>query len=263
MFEHLHAAMKEHALAAHPAPACGAVFGAADAARYRPVEDAADPSRLGFRLDPDTPGLAPGGDGPLQAVVVSHPDPSGGERVDPLLLTPSEPQMITQEGFAVPFGVVPCTGTMALDPFWFGDQCPIPPLVGRPFRHGVTDCYAIIRDWYRLERNVVLPEFPRDWNWWTVEGGRDLYEHGFGKAGFRRATEEELGQGDVVLFRIKAKVPNHGAVLLNSGWMIHHPAYLTPYDPFRISRMEQLDRWRRFASHWLRYEGAPQGSARA
>lgn len=259
MFESLHAAMKEHALAAHPRPACGAVFGNGDDAAYRPVDDAADPSRAGFRLDPEAPGLAAGDGGPLRAVVVSHPDPGGGDEIDPLLLTPSEPEMVTQEAFAVPFGVVPCTGARALDPFWFGDQCPIPPLLGRPFRHGVTDCYAIIRDWYRLERNIVLPEFPRDWGWWSE--GKDLYEDGFAKAGFREATAEELGVGDVVLFRIKAKVPNHGGVLLSNGLMIHHPAYLRPYDPLRVSGTDALARWRRFASHWLRYEGVAAGAA--
>ena len=35
------------------------------------------------------------------------------------------------------------------------------PLVGRPFHHGTLDCYGLMRDWYRLEWGLELPDFPR------------------------------------------------------------------------------------------------------
>ena len=125
--------------------------------------------------------------------------------------------------------------------------------MGRGFRHGVTDCYSLIRDYYRLERDVVLPEFPRDWEWWCNE--QDLYRDGFGKAGFERLVDVDLRPGDVFLAQIRSGVPNHGGVYLGDGLALHHLAARLPVDATRLSRREPIDRWMKFISHWLRYTG--------
>ena len=52
-----------------------------------------------------------------------------------------------------------------------------------------------------------------------------------------------------------SRVPNHVAVLLDGGWMLHHPASVRPYDIMRVSYREPLARWKRHVTHWLRYEG--------
>ena len=158
---------------------------------------------------------------------------------------------------ALPFGVVVCDGEQYYKPFWFGDQCPVPPLLRRPFRHGVTDCYSLIRDWYRVERNILLPEFPRDWNWWLVKG-RDMYLKGFREAGFRVVDRALPRVGDGILFRIRSDTPNHAAVVVDDRFMLHHPSSTTPYDPLRVSHRQILDRrWKRFITHWVRHESEP------
>ena len=60
---------------------------------------------------------------------------------------------------------------------------------------------------------------------------------------------------DAVLFRMRSKVPNHAAVLLDDGWMLHHPASMRPYDVMRVSYREPLARWKRHITQWVRYEG--------
>lgn len=254
LFEGLDEATEAHALEAFPGEAVGAVFGSRDRPAYRPVEEVADGSRAGFRVEAAALRRMEEAHGALLALVHTRSSTRGeGKDADPRLFIPSPAEMRTQAALAVPFGVVVCNRSRCVDRFWFGDQCPTLPLVGRPFRYGVTDCYSLIRDWYRTQRGVLLPDYPREWNFWVE--GLDMYGAGFGEAGFRRIDPADAGEGDSVLFRIRSRVPNHAAVLLGGGWMLHHTASRLPYDVMWLSNREPLDRWERFASHWLRYEG--------
>lgn len=93
------------------------------------------------------------------------------------------------------------------------------PLIGRRFQHGVLDCYAIIRDWYAQERGVQLPDFDRRDDWWHK--GENLYLENFARAGFVEHTGP-LSHGDVLLMQIQSPVPNHGAIWLEGGMILHH-----------------------------------------
>ena len=262
MFEGLRGAMETHARDAFPGEAFGAVFGSRDRPAYRPVDDVADNSRAGFRIEEAVLRRMEEIHGPLLAIVHTRSSTVARNRdVDRLLSIPSASEMRAQASLAVPFGVVVCDRSRCIDRFWFGDQCPVLPPLGRPFRHGVTDCYSLIRDFYRKTRDVLLPDYPRDWNWWIQ--GLDLYRAGFEEAGFRPVDPADADQADAVLFRMRSKVPNHAAVLLDGGWMLHHPASIHPYDTLRTSRSEPLARWKRHVTHWLRYEGqadSPRGA---
>ena len=256
MFESLFGTMEAHARDAFPGEASGAVFGSQDRPAYHPVDDVADNSRAGFRIEEAVLRRMEEVHGPLLAIVHTRSSTADeGQDADPLLSIPSAAEMRAQMSLAVPFGVVVCERSRCIDGFWFGDQCPTLPLLGRPFRHGVTDCYSLIRDFYRLERNVLLPDYPRDWNWWLQ--GLDLYRAGFEEAGFRPLDPEDADQADAVLFQMRSKVPNHAAVLLDGGWMLHHPASVRPCDIMRVSYREPLARWKRHVVQWVRYEGRP------
>lgn len=249
MFEALRGAIAEHALALWPGEGCGAVLG--DGGAYLPVDGVPDVSRAGFRVDAGALGRLAERHGPLRALVHTRAVPAEGE-YDTLASIPSAAEMRAQEALQVPFGVAVSDGARVVDRFWFGDQCPVEPLLGRPFRHGVSDCYTLIRDWHRREHGAVLPVFPRDWNWWL--DGLDLYTEGFGKAGFRAVARDELAAGDTILFRMRSKVPNHGGVFLGDGWLVHHPGSVKPYDFMRVSHRVELERWERHATHWLRFD---------
>jgi proteasome lid subunit RPN8/RPN11 len=103
----------------------------------------------------------------------------------------------------------------------------IAPLVGRPFAHGVMDCYAIVKDWYKQERQIELPNFKRADDWWE-DGTSDLYTQGFPVAGFERVghTIEDciLEIGDVLLMQVRSKnlVPNHAAIYIGDSMILHH-----------------------------------------
>jgi cell wall-associated NlpC family hydrolase len=112
----------------------------------------------------------------------------------------------------------------------------------------VTDCYSLVRDWFRVERGVTLPEFPRDDDWW--DAGQDLYSANFESAGFRRITvaEEDLQVGDCFLCRFRSPVINHAGIYVGDGLILHHlSGHISGHSPLNI--------WRRTIESWVRYEG--------
>jgi cell wall-associated NlpC family hydrolase len=129
--------------------------------------------------------------------------------------------------------------------FWFGDEVPTPDLYGRQFRHGVTDCYGLVRDYYRVTYGILIKNYPRDDEWWN-HGGNLLLDY-FADAGFYRIDAVDK-PGDVVLAEVLSKVPNHCGVHVGNGELLHH---LTD----RPSRIDQLGHWMKFVRMSLRYEG--------
>lgn len=228
MFEHLYPDIKAHAAEEYPSEACGVIV---SNAYVRCVNTHPEPEKA-FRLE-DKWLLALG----IQAIVHSHPDGPDW---------PSEQDMKQQMSTALPWAIVLVEKGFARDPFWFGDQVPVAPLIGRTFRHGVHDCYAGVRDYFRLSRDVVLPDLPRECDWW-YKGGNILNEN-FEKFGFRRIDSGEMQEGDCVMASILCPgITNHSGVYVGNGLVFHHM-----YN--RLSREEPLGPWMKYVTHFLRYE---------
>lgn len=235
-------AIKLHAIEMYPAESCGAVTPdgyvrlankAADPTKEFDCADAVEELRQQDRL---------------LAVVHSHPDGPAA---------PSAADIAGQDAFALPWGLTATDGKYATEPVFWGDQVPMPPLEGRPFRHGPSgtdgagDCYALVRDWFRSQRGITLMEQPREWEWWLGKGGPemgDLYMRDFAKAGFVMADPALPEIGDVVLFQLQSPVANHAAVYVGEGLLLHHLQG-------RLSRKEPFGRWSKFMRAWLRYAG--------
>lgn len=179
----------------------------------------------------------------LLAIVHSHPD------YPPC---PSESDMLGQIASGVPWGIVATDGTDATELVWFGDQVDAPPIVGRGFIHGVTDCYALIRDYYKQELGITLVEFPRSWEWWL--NGKNLYLSGIQPAGFKVIDQSDAMPGDMWIAQVNSPVPNHGGILLDKGLALHHPSSRKPVDPSFLSRREPIGRWLPHIVTWLRHE---------
>lgn len=239
MFDEHADRIRADAVAAYPNEAVFLLSADGDCRR---VNNCADDPTSTFRVSKRE--MARGRAAGLAAVVHSHPDYPA---------CPSAADMRGQLSTAVPWGVVATDGQSATSITWWGEGVPVPELVGRPFVHGVTDCYSAIRDWFRSERDTVLPEFPRDWEWWNNEG--DLYRDGFAAAGFTRIDTKDALPGDVWLCQLRSPVPNHGGVLLERGLCLHHPSARLPVEPAFLSRIEPINRWLPHITHVLRYTG--------
>lgn len=234
--------LRRHAIAAYPEECVGVIL---QDGRYRALQNIHPEPRIGARPDPHIIARLMSGNR-IRAYCHSHPD--GPD-------CPSEQDMRGQQAMAVPWIIVSANATATMPPFVFGDQVVNPdPLVGREFRHGVQDCYGTIRAWGRAERGIMLPDFPRQWEWWIdgVAGSKDLYRRHFADAGFRQIDPSDSKIGDVWLAAVRYPVPNHAGVYIGEGLTLHHPASRLAYDPQRLSRREPVARWVPMITHWLR-----------
>lgn len=121
------------------------------------------------------------------------------------------------------------------------------PLLGRPFAHGVLDCYSLCRDYYRETCGLILPDFPRAKYWWELPG-QNLYLDHFREAGFFEIDERDLREHDGILMQAGADRPNHAAIYIGDQRIIQHV----------LGRLSSRDVWggwwRKNATHFLRHE---------
>lgn len=236
MFDHLIAQMRKHAADEYPREACGIVVND----HYHRCSNIASDPEAEFRIDPQET-LRLTQSSPLQAVFHSHP---GGIPV------PSASDMRGQITSRVPWAIcVSGPEDRASQPFWFGDQAPQAPIIGRGFRHGVTDCYSLVRDWRRSVGWIVPPDFPRDWEWWNK--GQNLYMDLYKQAGFHEVQVPK--KGDMCLIQIRGKVC-HAGLFVDEGMLLHHLSSRQPYDPTMLSKREPIIRWQPHIVKWLRHE---------
>lgn len=94
---------------------------------------------------------------------------------------------------------------------------PIPPLLGREFKHGELDCYTIFRDCYMLA-GVNLPDFEREDKWWWHD--QNLYLDNLEANGFYKVETPEIG--DIILMQIQSDVPNHVGIYVGNQMILHH-----------------------------------------
>lgn len=117
------------------------------------------------------------------------------------------------------------------------------PLVGRPFVHGVLDCYTLVRDYY-ASLGIELPDYEREEEWW-LRGG-DLYRAHFAEAGFV-AVAGPPKVHDGLLMQVASPVPNHAAVMVEPGIILQHcHGRLSSRDVYG-------GYWRKVTTHVLRH----------
>ena len=177
-------------------------------------------------------------------IALYHSHPSGPP-------FPSEADLTLASHLACPCFIIALSPEAAPEIIAYGPPQPLD-LAHRIFRHGVTDCYGLIRDYYHEIYGVTLPDQPRKWGWWDT--GDDFYQDQFAAFGFDRLPPETPPQkGDIFVAQMRASVPNHGGIYLGDGLILHHPAGHAPLDHGRLARTEPLQRYRPFIVFWLRY----------
>lgn len=231
-----------HALEVYPQECCGVIAGG-DYVRCRNV--AAMPTRNFELCAEDYADAEDHGD--ISVVVHSHPGASA---------QPSEADLTACEASGLPWVIVSLgaqvDGSVAIEDWCeFSPSGYSAPLIGCPFSHGTNDCYGLIRRYYQQTHGVILPDFYRPADWWN-DGHSDLYAAGFPEAGFSALPQgQPSAPGDVLLMRIRSRnnVPNHAAVYLGGGWILHH-CY------GQLSRRDQLARYQPYVTHTLRHREA-------
>ena len=255
----LEAVIAAAAVECYPNESCGVVLAVKDGGyRFLPCENQAENPATSFEINPDKI-LEWQKAGLLLAVVHSHPPPSPA--------CPSMPDMTAQAAMAVPWGIVPVHEDGADKLFWFGDQVPRPHLgkgveglVGLSYRHGVTDCYSLIRDYYREVWGISLPDQPRGWG---AKGPGvneyDWYSLLHRKFGFEDVAMADAKIGDSLLLQVQCEFVNHAAVIVGDGLLLHHPGGVMAWDEARLSKRDTIARWLPYISKVLRHKALADG----
>lgn len=197
-------AIKAHAEAEYPRECCGLIIAKGRKELYVPCRNLAEGAKEQFRMSAEDWASAED-QGKVLAVVHSHPDHAP---------YPSEADRVACEETGLPWVIVSVREGKFEHVHQFAPSGYKAPLLGRPFFHGVLDCYSMIRDVYQREFGIDLLEREREDNWWNA--GKDYYMEHFEEAGFRKLQpNEEIKVGDVILMAVHAKVANHAGVYLD------------------------------------------------
>ena len=211
-----------HAKSEDPKESCGLLLNVRGKERYYPCNNLSLTNNQCFILDPEDYVKADNL-GEITAIIHSHP-------VTPP--TPSQADKIACEHSNLPWYIVnPKTEQWAsLSPTGYKA-----PLIGRQWVWGVTDCWSLVRDYYKEEKNIELIDYER---LMLPEEfiQKPLFEKYAERTGFRElAKEEKLETGDVLLMSILHPTLNHVAIFLGD-MVLHHLAD-------RLSCREPYSEW--------------------
>lgn len=118
------------------------------------------------------------------------------------------------------------------------------PLVGRPYAYGVFDCFTILRDYYKTEFNIELPDCARIEDPWDTDP--DFCYHRALACGFER-TGGQPKKGDIFLIQTGTEGADHVAVYIGDDKILHHMRNrLSRHDIYGGSywQMHTLSHWR-------------------
>ena len=212
----------EHAKQEDPKESCGLLVNIRGKEEYFPCRNLSMTAHQCFIIDPEDYVRADN-TGDITAIVHSHP-------VTPAVA--SEADKISCEESNLPWHIVnPKTETWG-----YYEPCGYKPdLIGQPWVWGVSDCWSLVRRYYKEKLNIEL----RDWERPTTPEefiNNPMFERCAEATGFRELkNDEKLENGDLLFMSILANGLNHVAIFLD-GDVLHH---LTD----RLSCKEPYNQW--------------------
>lgn len=247
-------AIYDHARARLPEEACGFIIRSGRTNQYFPVPNSASNPVYDFKISARDWSDAEDR-GEIVAIVHSHPGQSA--RL-------SHADRVSMEATRLPWLVVEVREGEPVDHLVHHPSGYQAPLIGRPFAHGVLDCYTLVRDYYQREMGIELPDYEREDGWWNA--GKDLYAAQFEAAGFYQISESELKRGDLILMQVRAPVANHAGIYLPDGALKtepgHHPVPKSILHHLygRDSKRDVFGAfWRESARYFIRHKESPNG----
>ena len=211
-----------HAKNEDPKESCGVLLNIRGKEKYFPCRNLSMTSHQCFILDPEDYVKADNL-GEIIAIVHSHPvTPPAASQADQLACEQSGLKWHIVNPKTEVWGYTEPKGYKA-------------PLIGREWAWGVSDCWSLVRDWYKEELKIEL----RDWQRPTTlqDFNNDpMFESCAWRTGFRELrSDEKLENGDLLFMSILANGLNHVAIFLD-GDVLHH---LTD----RLSCKEPYSEW--------------------
>ena len=225
---------KSHVLHEFPKEACGYIindiFYPVDNVHPDPVNNFLFPENISFNLTQ------------YDDYIIIHSHTHNILDHDPRI--PSIEDMESQINTGKEWWLYHTDGEVISEPLKFG-----PPnkedLLNRDYIPNIFDCITIARDYFYKELNIDIGLHPRPVKW--EEWNPSYIEDTYAKIGFKKINENiGLLKGDVVLFAIGSRFPNHIGIMLDDKRFIHHL-----YN--RKSSTDILSKWHRQVKKVLRY----------
>lgn len=123
--------------------------------------------------------------------------------------------------------------------FTYANPCEDAPYLERQWVYGITDCYALVRDFYRREFAIVLDDFERGEELEWESRDWQMFGRNYKKQGFYE-VDKPTQKGDILLMQIDAPFPNHVGVMSGDGMLFYHHL---------MDRLSQASIWGGFWEH--------------
>lgn len=206
-----------HAKTEFPKEACGLVVQTGTTAEYFPCHNLSSDPENEFILDP-ADYVKARHLGTILCIVHSHSDNCIPSQFDEHACNQGDvPWLVIDATLGTYSKIIP-TGLKKL------------PLIGRPFVYGLIDCFTLLKDYYKETLNIDLKDPYRPDDWWEIPGV-NLYLDSAKEWGFYKVKELQIH--DVLLIQLKANVPNHAAIYVGDGKIMHHVSNrLSKFDPY-------------------------------
>ena len=199
-------AAKQHALKEHPKESCGLICGS----RYYRCKNVATNPLTDFKID-EKEVVRKLQYGDIRCVVHSHNNWAHC----------SEKDQAIQIASGFPFMIINVFNNRVEDIWFWGDTIEPDELVGRKFRNGSHDCYSLVRDYYRINRDVLLPTKAHPLTWFrdkkdeagkVIRPATNMIVDNIKEFGFKEiSTDGPFEIGDVLMARDSSEVINHTA----------------------------------------------------
>lgn len=99
---------------------------------------------------------------------------------------------------------------------------PLSKYIGINFKIGENDCYSLIRNFYKIEKNIHLPDLNREKDWYQLDPKRFEKEHNKNFKNFVLTNNPKYG--DLIVFKYAKNInPHHLGIYLNNIEFLHHP----------------------------------------
>ena len=197
----------KHAKEQYPNESCGAIIDG----KYTPFQNLAEDKSDTFLIK-DTDFTTAYIQNRVEAVIHSHNDYERASKQD----------QIQQLELEVPFGIINLVNKSVKHVVFWGDDLEIQDFHLRPFFYGVYDCYSLVRDWYKINRDTVLPFAPRNFAFWYRD--ENVFEQYIENTDYFEYVElSDIKAGDVLLYNFyETPYINHSAILLENNLVLHH-----------------------------------------
>ena len=191
-------------LKVYPEEGCGILLNKRGTLVWKPCKNVAEDKEKDFQIDADSY-IAAHLEGDIHAIVHSHVNCSS---------EPSEADKKASNFLKIPYIIysIPDGEKTVYTPEGIEN------LTGRTYSFGTYDCWILVRDFYKKEYGITLPLLNFQQNWW--ENNLNYFDDLFSDFGFEEVSSPQ--KGDVILFSVRANVPNHCGVYLGEDLFIHH-----------------------------------------